>query len=208
MSGKGKNKENRVPEDDVEIVKEEEGEVMSTFSSSQGGSALGGKAPKDTIKKLKEKLKLSQKERQEYLDGWQRSKADFVNARKEEEKTRAEFMKFAKEDVLTQVLPVLDSFEMAFANRQTWEKVDSNWRKGVEYIYSQLLTVLENNGFTQIDPQGESFDPNFHTSLESVSVKSSKDDGKIVEVVQKGYVMNGKVVRPARVRVGEYKKNE
>src|SRR3989338_1750339 len=119
--------------------------------------ADNAKDPAEMIKALKEKLKLCKKERQEYLAGWQRTKADYANARKDEEKSRAEFVKFSKEDIIRDVLPALDSFHSAFGNKSAWEKVDLNWRMGVQYIYSQLLSALEKNGISLIEPKvGES----------------------------------------------------
>jgi molecular chaperone GrpE len=170
--------------DDVEFV--EEGE---------------GLEPQKKIKKLRDELKRVQKERDEYLAGWQRSKADFINARKEEEKSRAETIKFANKEFAQEILAVADSFDMAFANKESWEKVDKNWRTGVEYIYSQLLSVLEQNGLKQINPIGEKFDPNIHTSVESVPT-TEEDEDKVMEVVQKGYLMNGTLIRSPKVKVG------
>jgi len=169
-------------------------------------SSFAQKDPQSSLKKLKDKLKMCQKERQEFLDGWQRAQADFANFKKENDKILRELKDLAKEDVCMSILPVIDSFEMAFSNVETWEKVDENWRKGVEYIYSQLVAILNEHGFKQIEPLGEVFDPSFHTSIETMETMEKKDDGKILDVIQKGYTLNGKTVRPARVKVGEYKK--
>ena len=182
-------------EDDVEIVEKNEEPASDPLAAD------------NAVAKLKEKLKQCLKERQEYLNGWQRAKADFINARKEEEKTRKEFVQFAKEDVLFQLLPVVDSFELAFANKDAWKKTDSNWREGIEHIYSQLMDMLGENGLSQVEPRGEVFDPNLHESVGSIPIKKKDEDGKIVEVVQKGYMLNGKVVRPARVKIGKFKNN-
>ena len=159
-------------------------------------------APMAKIKKLRDELKAVKKERDEYLTGWQRAKADFINARKEEERSRAEFVKAANKDLIFDVLSALDSFDMAFSNKEAWEKVDKNWRTGIEYIYSQLLSVLEQNGLKQLAPAGETFDPNFHTSVESVPVEKDEDEHKILEVVQKGYTLNGSLIRSPKVKVG------
>jgi molecular chaperone GrpE len=159
---------------------------------------------KDTVKELREKLKKAISEKQEYLDGWQRTKADFVNARKREDESRREMAKFATEDILMQITPVLDSFTMAFSNKESWEKVDKNWRVGVEYIYSQLKGVLEQNGFTEFDPTGEKFDALRHHALETISVADESQDHRVINVIQKGYILNGKVIRPASVKIGEY----
>ena len=135
------------------------------------------------------------------MAGWQRAKADFINARKEEEKSRLDLMKFANKDLIMEILSVADSFDMAFVNKQAWEKVDQNWRTGVEYIYGQLIGILEQNGIKQINPIGEMFDPNIHTSVESVPTEKPEDDHKIVTVIQKGYMMHGSLVRSPKVKV-------
>lgn len=157
----------------------------------------------DIVKKLRTRLKECQKEKQEYLDGWQRSQADSINARKKEETARGEISKFAKEDLIVEILPVLDSFEMAFGNKTAWEKVDSNWRKGIEHIHSQLLSILKENNLTQTNPEGESFNPELHDCVETIETNDKKQDGKVVEVLQKGYTFYNKIIRPAKVKVGK-----
>ena len=82
----------------------------------------------DVIKKMRKKLKDCQKQRGEYLTGWQRSKADFINARKAFEEEKKEYVSFAKENVLEEFLPIADSFYMAFDNKRAWENVYKNWR--------------------------------------------------------------------------------
>ncbi|MCK9351893.1 MAG: nucleotide exchange factor GrpE [Candidatus Paceibacterota bacterium] len=159
-------------------------------------------APLAKIKKLREELKNARKERDEYLTGWQRAKADFINARKEEERSRMEFVKSANKELVLDILTTLDGFDMAFANKEAWEKVDANWRKGVEYLYSQLLGTLEQNGLQQLNPVGATFDPNIHTSVESIPVEKPEDEHKILEVVQKGYTLNGSLIRSPKVKVG------
>jgi molecular chaperone GrpE len=184
--------------DDVEIDEEfvpEDGE---------GNTAT----TKDTVKDLRQKLKKAVEEKQQYMEGWQRTKADFVNARKREEEARKEIAKFANEDLLMQITPVLDSFTMAFANKDAWEKVDKNWRVGVEYIYSQLKGILEQNGFKEYDPTGETFDPMRHHAIETVEVSDQNQDHKVINVVQKGYELNGKIIRPASVKIGEFKQEQ
>jgi molecular chaperone GrpE len=173
------------------------------FVAEDGEGNTGNQ--RDTIKDLREKLKKAIAEKQEYMDGWQRTKADFVNARKREDEARKEMVKYANEDLLMQISPVLDSFTMAFNNKEAWEKVDKNWRMGVEYIYNQLKAVLEQNGFTEFNPQGERFDALRHHAIESIPVTEETQDHVVLEVVQKGYMLNGKIVRPASVKIGEYK---
>ena len=161
----------------------------------------------ETIKKLREKLKKSQSEAQEYLTGWQRAKADLINARKRDEEDRKEFMKFANERLIEGLIPVLESFDMAMGNKEAWEKVDKNWRVGVEYIYSQLKKILSDSGLEDIDPIGLKFDPARDEASEYVPVVSADKDHVITQVVQKGYSLNKKPMRPPKVKVGEYKNN-
>lgn len=161
----------------------------------------GEQTPADTIKRLRARVKELTKEKQEYLDGWQRIKADFTNYKKREEEEKSEFLKFAKEGMIIDLLPVLQSFQMAFANKEAWEKVDENWRKGVEYIHQQLMAVLQEQGLTVEEPLGKMFDPTAHTSVGTMPTTDSAKDHLIAEVVQIGYRLNGKIIKPPTVRV-------
>ena len=186
-------------------MEEKDEDVVFEETDGEGQSALG-KASVEKIKKLKDELKACQKEKQEYLDGWQRAKADFINARKEDEKNRSQMMQFAKEGILHEILPVVDSFDMAFRNKEAWARVDENWRKGVEYIHQQFVSILENNGLAPIDALGKPFDPMLHSPIESVVVEDKEKDGIVLEMVQKGYRMNDRVLRPAKVKIGVFSK--
>ena len=157
------------------------------------------------VKKLKAELAEANKQKQEYLDGWQRMKADMVNIKKREEEDRANFIKFAKEGIIEEILPTLQNFDMAMANKEAWEKVDANWRAGVEYIAKQLKATLESHGLVEINPLGEIFNPARDEAIEHVTVTDQSQDHKIVEVVQKGYKLHDKIVKAPRVKVGEFK---
>jgi molecular chaperone GrpE len=163
-------------------------------------------APAVALKKLRAKNAICEKEKKEYLDGWQRMRADFANARKEEETKRGEMIKFASEGLVEDLLPVLDSFTSAFGNKETWEKVDANWRKGVEYIYAQFYSVLESRGLASIGDLGEKLDPRIHIVLDHTDTESDEQIDTVAEVVQKGYRLHNKVIRPASVKVFGYKK--
>ena len=178
-------------EKDIEFEATEEGEAES-FA-------------KDKIKDLREKLKACEKDKQEYLNGWQRERADFANYRKSEDERKVMLMDAAKERILLSFLNVMDSFDMAFANREAWEKVDANWRKGVEYIYAQMNTVFEDYGIKAIGQVGEMFNPEMHQSIDTVETTNPEDDHKISDVVQKGYRSATQVLRPARVKVFSFK---
>lgn len=155
------------------------------------------------VKKLREKLKTAVEEKQAYLDGWQRDKAEFMNARKRDEEAKQEFLKFAKLNVIEDILPVLDSFDMAMANKASWESISAEWRSGVEGIYNQLLGVLTKQGVTSFGSIGDTFDPNLHQSVSMVPTDDKSKDHTVAVVLQKGYTLSGKVIRPAMVQVFE-----
>ena len=160
------------------------------------------------VKKLKERIKELEKKNTELLDGWQRDKADFINAKKRDEGEKQEFLKFSKADTIAEIIPVLDSFESAFKNKEAWESVDKNWRVGVEYIHSQLFGILAQHGLKVINPIGLAYDHNRDEAVETVPVENENDDGKILEVVQVGYELNGKEIRPPKVKVGDFRATE
>jgi molecular chaperone GrpE len=186
----------------VDIVRNDsqtEDDIALEELSEDGESPASGK---DIVKKLRERIKTLEKERQEYLDGWQRLKADFANYKRRESDERGEFIKFAREGLITELLPVLESFQLAFKNREVWEKVDKNWRTGVEYIHAQLARVLADSGLEEIVPTvGEPFTPSIHTSIGTVATDDPKRFDTIAEVVQPGYRLNGKVIRSPKVHV-------
>lgn len=160
------------------------------------------------VTKLRERLKKCQEEKQEYLSGWQRAQADFVNARKRSEAEQKEFAVFAAENLLRELLPVLDSFEMAFSHKESWEKAAPEWRAGIEHIYAKLQSLIARNHVVAFSPVGEVFNPREHVSVSSVSVDKKEDDHHVVSVAQKGYKLADKVLRPAQVVVGEYEESK
>lgn len=190
-------------EDDVVEFEfnEDPEEKSSTFDGASGeDSEVLAK-----IQKLKAELKQAKKEKEEYLLGWQKERADFANYKKEEDNRKALFSEAIRERIISSFLSVADSFNMAFANREAWEKVDEGWRKGVEYIYSQMNGVFEEYGVKSVGTVGEPFDPNMHESIDMVVTDKKEDDHKIATVIQKGYKLGDRVIRPARVNVFEFK---
>lgn len=155
------------------------------------------------LRKLRDELKQCQVEKQDYLAMSQRLKADYLNLRREVELAKIETIKFSTEPLLRQLLELADSFELAFANRAAWQAVDANWRTGVEYIYAKLQGILEQYGLVEISAQGELFNPLKHHALELVETTDPASVNRIVEVVQKGYTLHDKIVRPAQVKVGK-----
>ena len=163
---------------------------------------------KKTLKKLRADLKEAKKEKEEYLTGWQKERANFINYKKEEEDRKALFSEAVRERILMRFLSVLDSFNMAMGNRGAWEKVDKNWRLGVEHIYSELTKIFEEYGVKTIGEVGENFDPNIHQSIDIVPTDNKDEDHKVAEVIQKGYKLGERILRPARVNVYEHKDEE
>ncbi|MFA5931809.1 MAG: nucleotide exchange factor GrpE [Candidatus Paceibacterota bacterium] len=167
---------------------------------------------KKTLKKFRADIKELKKENYElnatsieYLTGWQKERAEFANYRKQEDERKAIFSEAMRERILTRFLTVSDSFNMAFANKEAWEKVDDNWRKGVEYIYAQMNGIFEEYGVKPVGEVGESFDPNIHQSVDVVETDKKELEHKVATVIQKGYKLGERVMRPARVNVYEFK---
>ena len=156
---------------------------------------------------LKRKLAESEERVAEYLDGWQRSTADFINARKEEDRNRGELVKYAVSGLMGDLVGVLDSFNLAMINKEMWEKVDKGWRTGVEYIYHQLIGVLRDNGMVEIGIIGEKLDLGIHQPIEETETGDVNMADTISEVFQKGYKIGDRVIRPAHVKVLRISKN-
>jgi molecular chaperone GrpE len=189
---------------DEEIKNEnppENEEEVSEFEFNEDGE----EDLKKTLKKFRADLKVCQKEKEEYLTGWQKERADFINYKKQEDERRAIFSESLRERILTRFLTVIDSFNMAFANKEAWAKVDENWRKGVEYIYTQMNTIFEEYGVKAIGVEGEPFDPNIHQSINMVETDKKELEHTVAQVIQKGYKLSDRVLRPARVNVYEFK---
>ncbi len=190
MADSDEKKEENPPEDDI----------LEFEFNDDGEEDL-----KKTLKKLRADLKQAKKEKEEYLTGWQKERADFINYKKEEDNRKALFSEAVRERILTRFLSVLDSFNMAVGNREAWEKVEPGWRQGVEHIYSDLSKIFEEYGVKPIGEVGEIFDPNLHQSIDLVPTAEKDLDHKVAEVIQKGYRLGERILRPARVNVYEYK---
>jgi len=147
-----------------------------------------------------DELTKCQKERDEYLDGWKRAKAELLNYKKDEAKRFEAILKFANEALIKELLTVLDSFDLAI---NSFEK-DSKTQKGFFLIKSQLEDVLKKNGLEKIKVEiGEPFNPEFHEAVAKVESDGESKTDTIVEQIEAGYILNGKVIRPARVKVAK-----
>mgnify|MGYP000477532618 CR=1 FL=1 len=155
------------------------------------------------LKKLKKKLKDCLKEKEEYLLGWQRERADFINYRKEEEKRLKEREEAFKRSFLLKILPILDNLELA-EEKLTSDLKENQWVKGILKIKSQIKDILKKEGVEEIKVKiKDKFDPSIH---EAIGVEGEGEEMRISEIYQKGYFLNGKLLRPAKVKVEKYKK--
>lgn len=152
----------------------------------------------EKIKKLKDDLKKCIVERKEYLDGWQRAKADFVNYRKDETSRFEDMARFVVAGLTQDILPVLDSFDLAISHG-----LPKDVEKGVLLIRSQFIDIMRKRGLEEISGVGKKFDPEFHEAIGEI--ESEQEDGTIMEEIQKGYMMKGRVLRPARVKIATRK---
>ncbi len=143
---------------------------------------------------LEEKLAATLKQRDEYLAGWQRAKADFINYRKEEMKHLEEVAQYGSQDLIRDLISVLDNFDLGLRALENHGPVE----KGVYLIRTQIEDILKKRGLTKIDiKEGDMFDPAVAEALSEIP--SDKPAGSIVEVIEQGYRLHEKVLRPARV---------
>jgi molecular chaperone GrpE len=138
-----------------------------------------------------------EREREEYVALAQRTQADFENYRKRAAKEAALAGERAKGNLVRELLPVVDNLERAL---QSAEESEQHLAEGVRLVHSELVSVLQRNGVEPFDPSGEPFDPELHEAL-STRDADGADPGVILDVVEKGYRLNGTVLRPARVVV-------
>jgi len=151
-----------------------------------------------TLAELEKQLAEARSLAVEYKDGWQRSVADFQNYRRRVEAEKAETYQTAVGSIIKRYLPVLDDMERALAARPA----DLAWVDGVELICRKLQSILEAEGVKRIEAEGQMFDPNFHEAIAQEPAEGV-ESGRIIAVVQNGYILGERVIRPAQVRVAQ-----
>lgn len=176
-------------------------EDIDIVASTEDGEAL---PTKDIVKKLREDIKKLQKEKEEYLTGWQRAKADYVNLQKELADARIYISNLTKEKIVEKLIPSLDSFELAFQDKTNWEKVDENWRAGMISVYKQIISALKSSGVERIEDAGIPFNPLFHESIKIDKTNDGSKDHFVSEIFQVGYKIGEKAIRPAKVSIFEF----
>jgi molecular chaperone GrpE len=183
--------------DDINTNNEDE-DVVFEDTTEMGDE----KNLKEKLKDLRDKLKEKTEEAKNNLDGWQRARAELVNKEKQLQSEKVEIYKNAAASILEDLIPVLDSYEMARKNVSAWESVEKNWRMGVEYIFQQLLTITDNSGLKKVEPKlGDTFNVNNMHAIEEVVTDDEKMDHKVSEFIQSGYELNGKLLREAKVKI-------
>lgn len=146
------------------------------------------------MKSNKKELEELEKKAEEYLQGWKRERADFLNFKNSESERIAKYINITKDELILDFLPILDNIYLA--EKELPE--DNNWAKGFLGIKALIIDFLKKQGVEEIDCLNKKFDPHLQEAIEEVK---GKKPGIIVEVVQRGYMLNNKVIRPARVKV-------
>lgn len=161
---------------------------------------------KETEEVKKEKIELTieelAKKAGEYLDGWKRAQADFENYKKQQVHAQKDFARFAARDLVMQIIPVLDNFH-ASTDHIPEDQKENPWVVGIMHIQKQLENVLKENGVEEIEAKiGDEFDPELHEAVTDSNLQIESESTNIIKkVVSKGYKMENKVIRPAKVIV-------
>jgi molecular chaperone GrpE len=161
----------------------------------------------DLLQQFQNDLAQIKEEAQMNLNGWKRAQADFENYKKRKEAENQELIEFAREVVVARLLPTLDSLEQAFKHIPPTDAPDfadkfNNWKTGAEGILKQLDKSFAEMGVKKIEALGKKFDPHFHEAVREVE---GDQDSMVVEELQSGFELNGKVIRPATVVISKKK---
>jgi molecular chaperone GrpE len=187
---KGKNERKK-----EQAVEAEAPEVAAEFEVSEE-AAPGVQA---SVAELQKQVEDARSQANEYLDGWQRARAEFANYKKRVERDQSQTYQNAAGSILKRYLAVVDDLERALKNRPK-DTEGAAWAEGIELIYRKLLALLEAEGVTVMNAQGEEFDPNLHEAI-LMEDSDQYESGQVTEVLQQGYMIGDKVLRPAMVRV-------
>jgi molecular chaperone GrpE len=174
-----------------------EDEATETKPAIESAS-INGDQTKPELDALKNQLAEAESKVSEYKDGWARSQAEFQNYKKRIERDNELTYASMKGDIVKKVLPVLDDLERALQNRLA----DDAWANGIELIARKLQNILESEGVKRIEAKGTAFDPNFHEAI-THEPSDEAGSGYVIDVVQNGYMLGERVIRPALVRVAQ-----
>lgn len=169
------------------------------------GEDLNGEEAGITLSEEAEKmltqLEALEAKAEENLDGWQRSQAEFANYKKRAARDQEQLHSDIRGRVIERYLEIADDLERALNNRPE-EGAGAEWANGVELIYRKLMSYLDGEGVTLMQVERQTFDPNLH---EAISQEKSEDhaSGEIIEVLQSGYMLGDRVLRPAKVKIAQ-----
>ncbi len=189
---------------DTKLQTEVETEVEDELEEIETSEEEPPEEPKEEdeeLERLREELKQAEAQAAEYLDGWQRTQAEFSNYKKRQEVARAQVTANANAALLRKLLPVLDDLERALATLPVGLS-RLTWCEGVFMIKRKLDLILEIEGVKPIETEGQTFDPRYHEAVTHEEVLGY-EDGQIIGEVQRGYVLGERVLRPALVRVAK-----
>jgi molecular chaperone GrpE len=176
-------------------------EAQAIEAAQEALEDLESKPPESDPEALRARLEEMESQAQEYLDGWQRSRAEFANYRKRVDREQQETYSRASAAVLTRFLTIMDDIERALKDRPAEGDINA-WANGIELIYRKFEALLEAEGVEPIEAEGMRFDPNFHEAITHED-NGDFDAGQIIEVIQRGYKKDDRVLRPALVRVAK-----
>ncbi|ADL68703.1 nucleotide exchange factor GrpE [Thermoanaerobacterium thermosaccharolyticum] len=188
--------ENSADIDSSHNTSEDEKNVESDNSNEEKNNDEG------EIEELKNRLKQKEEEANEYLEMAQRLKAEFENYRRRTEKEKADLIEYGKEQVILDILPVIDNFERALETQYDDNGENASFKEGINLIYRQFKGILEKMGVKEIESLGQMFDPYKHHAVMQEEAEGKKEN-EIIEVFQKGYMFNNKVIRPSMVKVAK-----
>jgi molecular chaperone GrpE len=185
------------PVEDSEVIKAENQENVEVEEDVQVEAPVS--ISQEELENLRKELDETRSKANEYLEGWQRARAEFANYKKRVERDQAQTYQVAAGNVIRRFLEVLDDLERALQNRpQNGE--GAVWSEGIELIYRKLQNMLENEGVKPMEIENDFFDPNLHEAVVSED-NNEYESGQIIGVIRQGYMMGDRVLRPAMVRV-------
>lgn len=176
-----------------------EGEVIQQHDPGEEKILPGGISLAEDIEQLHSSLEEMTAKAEEYLDGWQRARAEVANYKKRVLKENTEIHQVARGEVIKIYLDILDDLKRALDEKPS-QGEGKTWAEGIELIVQKLCNRLEAEGVKPMEPLGEEFDPNIHEALMKEE-SEEYESGQIIEVMQEGYWIGDKVLRPALVRV-------
>jgi len=193
-----KKSKNTQSEEVTEIPVEVEAASSQEEMPENVESPEGDEQAQVEIEALQKQIEEAQAKAAENLDGWQRSQAEFINYKNRVQRDREMDYASMKGDIMRKILPVLDDLERSLAHRPEGD----SWADGMELIARKFRNVLEAEGVKRIEAEGQLFDPNFHEAISS-EPSEEVESGHVIAVVQNGYMLGERVIRPAMVRVAQ-----